>query len=84
MRAWQDDAGAVTGVACRLAWAPGTRTAVAVGRALSDFAVSHAAMVAVEDFEVQPSEHTVHITLRAGAGCADQLERVVLQLVDAL
>ena len=38
----QDDAGAVTGATCKLGWETGSRTALAVSRAISQFGVAHA------------------------------------------
>lgn len=38
----QDDAGAVTGATCKLGWEKGSRTALAVSRAISQFGVAHA------------------------------------------
>lgn len=38
----QDDAGAVTGATCKLGWEKGSRTAIAVSRAISQFGVAHA------------------------------------------
>ncbi|KAL4431309.1 hypothetical protein ABPG75_006565 [Micractinium tetrahymenae] len=83
----RDDAGAVTGVTCKLGWEQGSRTALAVSRAISQFGVAHADSAAVETFEVQPEQCLVALTLRlqaAAAGRVDVLEKVLVQLLDAL
>ncbi len=51
----QDESGAVTGAACKLGWEPGTRSAMHIGRKLSQFGVAHA------DTAGKPTVHTVAV-----------------------
>lgn len=81
----RDEGGAVTGVKCKLGWEQGSRSPIAISRALSKFGVSHHDSAAVETFEVHPEQCLLELTLRLHqAGRQDVLEKAIVQLLDAL
>ncbi|GAB4816527.1 hypothetical protein N2152v2_003573 [Parachlorella kessleri] len=81
----RDGDGQVTGAHLKLAWDKERVAFSAITHHISDYGATHHDLATVEDFEVQPAEGQLRVTLRvAQAGRVDLLEKAVQQLVAML